>query len=379
MAERISPERLAQIVDDGEATIVDTRPEESFEAWHVPGAVNYPFGKEEALDGHLDALERLVEDGRDLVTICGKGISSVNLADQLAEATDAVTVYAVEDGMEGWSRVYEEVPVDVGGDVAVVQVQRRAKGCLSYLVGCGETGAAAVVDPTDDVETLRGAADRAELSVEAVIDTHVHADHVSGGRRLADELDVPYYLGARASGRDLTFSFEGLERNAVLDVGQIELKALASPGHTTEMISVLVEDRALLTADTLHVDSVGRTELEFGEEGGETGSRLLYETLHRTLLAEPEGLCVLPGHVTVTPDGHFAVGEPGEPISTTVRAARTELEVLSLEEDAFVDRLADAGEKPANFEEIIEINRGVREVDDDERTELELGPNNCTA
>lgn len=236
-----------------------------------------------------------------------------------------------------------------------------------------------VVDPTGDTDEFEIAAEEADLTITGVIDTHVHADHVSGGRDLADRLEVPYYLGERAEDRGVEVEFTPLERNEVLDVGELEVKALAAPGHTSEMINLLVDDAALLTADTLHVDSTGRTELEFSQDEGEEGAKMLYQTVHRTILAEPESVVVLPGHVTVTADGEFEHGSPGEPVTTTIRSARTGIDLLGLAEDEFVDRMADAGEKPANYEEIIDLNRGVEERPPEDRTELELGPNNCSA
>lgn len=395
MVTTISPDRLKQLLDDDEEfTLLDTRPEESYEAWHIRGATNYPFGTDEELDGHLEDVKALVDDNR-VVAICAKGLSSGNLATQLADEVDW-EVNAVDGGMKAWSGVYDHVPVDVGESGRVVQLQRRAKGCLSYVVGCAETGEAVAVDPTEDTDEVSAAAAEADLTISAVIDTHIHADHVSGGRKLADVLGVPYYLGEYAEERDVAVEFENVGRNETLEVGDLTLKAIYTPGHTSEMVSVLVGDEAVLTADTLHVNSVGRTELEFSEGSeaqsasedtnaetasgeGDEGARMLFESIHRTLLAEPESLTVLPGHVTVTEDGEFEVGSPGEPIATTVRDARTEIDVLQLDEKAFVERLEDPGEEPANYEDIIEINRGVREMDPEERTELELGPNNCSA
>ncbi len=380
MVTTISPSRLAELQDeDADYVLVDTRPDDSYEAWHIAGAIHFPFGPEEELDGRLEDLEETVGDADRVITVCAKGISSSNLATRLESATDEFDVAAVDGGMKGWSGVYDRVEIDVGDGLTVVQVQRRAKGCLGYVVGCAETGEAVVVDPTADTDEYEVAAAEADLSITAVIDTHVHADHISGGRQLADDLDVPYYLGERASERDVEREYTPLERNEVLTVGERELKAVFAPGHTSEMINLLVDDAALLTADTLHVDSTGRTELEFSEDEGERGAKLLYETLHRTILAEPESVAVLPGHVTVTADGEFEHGAPGEPIRTTIRDARTGIDLLDLEEDAFVDRMADAGEKPSNYEEIIEYNRGAAEIPPEERVELELGPNNCSA
>ncbi|SEW11225.1 MBL fold metallo-hydrolase [Natrinema salifodinae] len=394
MVTTISPERLAELQDeagaqsengdesgDADYVLLDTRPEDSYAAWHIADAVHFPFGPEEDLDGRLDDLRDTVGDAERVITVCAKGISSGNLASRLESATDEYDVATVEGGMKGWSGVYDHAKIDVGAgdDLTIVQVQRRAKGCLGYVVGCAATGEAVVVDPTADVDEYKIAAEEVDLEITGVIDTHVHADHVSGGRDLADDLDVPYYLGARAAERGVDLEYTPLERNEVLEVGDRELKAVFAPGHTSEMITLLVDDRALLTADTLHVDSTGRTELEFSEDAGEKGAELLYETLHRTILAEPEDVVVLPGHVTVTADGAFAHGAPGEPIETTIRDARTGIDLLGLEEDEFVERMADAGEKPSNYEEIIDLNRGATSEPPEERTELELGPNNCSA
>ena len=380
MVTTISATRLANLLDsDDSFALVDTRPAESYDAWHVAGARHFPFGPEEDLDGGLESFRNVVGDHKRVVTICAKAISSSNLASQLESATDEFDVSVVEGGMKAWSGVYEHVEVDVGDGVTVVQLQRRAKGCLGYVVGCNETGEAVVIDATDDVGEFERAAVEVDLTITGVIDTHVHADHVSGGARLADRLEVPYYLGGGAAGRGLEREFTPLVRNEVLSVGTLDVKALATPGHTSDMISILIDGQALCTADTLHAHSTGRTELEFGEDEGERGAELLYESLHRTVLALPEDVVVLPGHVPVSAEGEFEHGRPGEAITTTIREARTGMDVLDLDEAAFVERLADAGEKPANYEEIIELNLGKREEPPEDRVELELGPNNCSA
>ena len=380
MVTTLTADRLATMQDDGEEfALVDTRDEESYEAWHVPEAIHFPFSSTDDLDGRLAELEDLVGDRDRLVTICGKGISSGALAARLGQATEEFEVATVEGGMEAWSRVYHRVPVDVGEGCTVVQVQRRAKGCLGYLIADPDAGEAVVVDPTDDTDEFVLAAGECGLEIEAVIDTHVHADHVSGGKKLADSLEVPYYMGEHASDRDVERAFEPLADGDVLEIGDLEIETLYTPGHTSDMITPVVSGYAALTADTLHAASTGRTELEFSEDEGERGARLLYQSLQETILELPDDLAVLPGHVEVSADGEFGTARPGDPVVTTIADARAEIDALSLDEEAFVDRMSEAGEKPANYEEIIEINRGVREPDPETRDELEMGPNNCSA
>ncbi|EMA61947.1 MBL fold metallo-hydrolase [Halorubrum lipolyticum] len=392
--------------------LVDTRPRESYESWRIADSVHYfykPFHEFDA-DGFEAATG--LGPGDAIVTVCAKGKASLDFAEELeAAGYDDVTV--VDDGMRGWSGVYDRtaVPLPDAGDepLDIVQIQRRAKGCLGYLaVGGWAADKQADSDGSDRVaiavdvsrhgdEWLAAAAER-DASIAAVLDTHVHADHLSGGRELADELGVPYYLPAAAAERDVAYDFEPLARNETLDVGGVDVKALATPGHTDDGASYLVGRSAVLTGDTLFTDSVGRTELQFaagGDDGADddagdgadesagaaTGAERLYDSLHGTLLAEPDAVVVCPGHFAVANDGTTGGVVPGEPVTTTVGAARRGLDVLGLGREAFVEKItATLPEKPPNYEAVIAANRGVESPPDETAAiELELGPNRCAA
>ena len=419
--------------------LVDTRPAESYESWRIADSVHYFYKPFHEFDVDDFEAETGVGPGDAIVTTCAKGKASLDFAEELeAAGYDDVTVLA--DGMRGWSGVYDRtaVPLPDAGDepLDVVQVQRRAKGCLGYLVVGGRSpgggtdqtdpNRVAVADPDSsdrvaiadsdgsdrvaiadsdgsdrvaiavDVsrhgDEWRTAAAERDASIAAVLDTHVHADHLSGGRELADDLGVPYYLPAAAAERDVAYAFESLARNETLDVGGVDVKALATPGHTDDGASYLVGRSALLTGDTLFTDSVGRTELQFAAgdgaddeqkatAGAATGAERLYESLHGTLLAEPDGVVVCPGHFAVANDGTTGDVVPGEPVTTTVGAARRGLDVLDLDRGAFVERItATLPEKPPNYEAVIAANRGVESPPDEVAAiELELGPNRCAA
>lgn len=402
MVTTVTPEEFAALLDDGtDVALVDTRDAESFAGWHVAGAVNYRYVPEDDLDVEAFRRETGIDPEDTVATMCAKGKSSHELAEDL-DAAGYEDVLYVDGGMRGWSSVYHRVTVSLAagaGDVEVVQIQRRAKGCLGYLV-VGD-GAAAAVDVTRHGEEWRAAAAERNAGITAVLDTHVHADHLSGGRALADELGVPYYLPAAAAERDVAYEFEPLARNETLDVGGVDVKALATPGHTDDMVSYLVGRSAVLTGDTLFTDSVGRTELQFAAGGDDaqgadgvadaeddaesagaaTGADRLYDSLHGTLLAEPDGVVVCPGHFAVANDGTTGDVVPGEPVTTTVGAARREIDVLAADREAFVDRItATLPEKPPNYEDVIAANRGVSSPPDEvSAIELELGPNRCAA
>ncbi|MFO8114506.1 MAG: rhodanese-like domain-containing protein [Halorubrum sp.] len=396
--------------------LVDTRPRESYESWRIADSIHYfykPFHEFDIDD--FEAQTGLDADDA-IVTACAKGKASLDFAEELeAAGYDDVTVVA--EGMRGWSGVYDRtaVPLPDAGDepLDVVQIQRRAKGCLGYLVVGGQAAeaepddsdrvavadsdgsdrVAVAVDVSRHGDEWREAANAHDASIAAVLDTHVHADHLSGGRTLADELGVPYYLPAAAAERDVAYAFEPIARNDTLGVGGVDLKALATPGHTDDGASYLVGRSAVLTGDTLFTDSVGRTELQFAaggeEEGGDdsetvgaaTGAERLYDSLHGTLLAEPDDVVVCPGHFAVANDGTTGDVVPGEPVTTTVGAARRGLDVLGLDREAFVDRItATLPEKPPNYERVIAANRGVESPPDETAAiELELGPNRCAA
>ncbi|MUW14556.1 MBL fold metallo-hydrolase [Halorubrum sp. CBA1125] len=447
MATVITPGAFRDMVDerrrgDRSFAVVDTRPRESYEGWRIAGAVHYFYKPFHEFDRDDFEAETGLGPGDTIVTTCAKGKASRDLAKELT-AAGYDDVFVLEDGMRSWAGVYDRVAVplpDAGeGPLDVVQIQRRAKGCLGYLVAGGfasdADGRAAVapsdgsdrvaVAPSDSSDRVavaidvsrhgdewRAAAADLDASIAAVLDTHVHADHLSGGRALADDLGVPYHLPAAAADRDVAYAFEPLARNETLDVGGTDLKALATPGHTDDGASYLIGRSAVLTGDTLFTDSVGRTELQFAanEEdpadgdgsvdrdgtgvgdaasaatdtaresaGAATGAERLYDSLHRTLLAEPDDVVVLPGHFAVGNDGTTGDAVPGEPVTTTVGDARREIAVLDLDRKPFVDRItATLPEKPPNYESVIAANRGVEApADETAAIELELGPNRC--
>ncbi|MFC7202037.1 rhodanese-like domain-containing protein [Haloferax namakaokahaiae] len=380
---QMTVEELADALDAGEEmTLIDTRPPESYEAWHIAGAANIPYHPVDGLgsDWDWERVSDLAASGP-LVAICGKGLTSTSFGFELGtRGYDDVRV--VKGGMEDWSKLYEVVEVETENpELYLAQVQRRAKGCLGYVVGSRAANEAVVVDATRQSEQFELAASDAGLRIVGVCDTHVHADHISGGRSLASRLGVPYYMGSNATDRDVEFDFVAMDDGDTLSVGNIDIDVLHAPGHTSEMVAYLVGGEALLTGDTLFVESVGRTELQFGDNDAGTGAELLYETLHESILELPDETRILPGHVSVDSEGRFGVAAPGELVSARLGDLRESLDFLTMDESSFVERITgDLPEKPPNYERIIALNTGRGSLDgEEEATQLELGPNNCAA
>ena len=382
MVEAISAADLRDRIEaDAFDVLFDTRAPEDFEEWHIAEAENVEYsGSDNELVGEFDP--EAYDPEAEVIITCATGNSAGAFAEYLTEVEGFADVAYVDGGMEDWSLVYDVVPIATErDDLEILQLQRRAKGCLGYLVGSKRTGKAALIDVTRATGAFESAAADRGYEIARVFDTHIHADHISAGRMLADKYDVPYHLGEPATTRDPQFEFDGLEPNETVLVGDIAIKAVHTPGHTTGMTSYLVEDEALVTGDTLFVESIGRTELQFAGEDAKSGARVQYETLHHKIGTLPDHVKILPGHFSLTNCGEYIDVQPGAPMFSTVGEIWAKNEIIQLEEDEFVEHMFDnLPSKPPNYEKVIETNLGVYEpAGEDERNELELGPNRCAA
>lgn len=180
----------------------------------------------------------------------------------------------------------------------------------SYLIGCGGKASAAVVDPIGEIEPYFKAAADTGMRILFVVDTHLHADHVSSGRTLAEATGAKYVLFNKA---DADFEFFGVEDGQELELGNVKLTVLHTPGHTPEHISLLVTDRTrsdepwfVVTGHTLMVGDMGRTELA---SSAEDGARAMFGSAER-LKALPDYLEVLPGAFSGSVCGRSLSGKP---------------------------------------------------------------------
>ena len=380
---QMTAEALAARIDaEAPITVIDTRPSDSFAAWHIPGAMSVPYDPHDGLaaDRKWADVERTVSAAAETAIVCGKGVSSTALAVELdRRGHDDIGV--VVGGMQAWSAVYHTVtlPLEVT-DLTVVQLQRRSKGCLGYLVGDPTTGEAIAVDVSQHVGVALRAVAAAGLRLTAVVDTHVHADHISGGSELAAEVGVPYHLSADAAERGVRMPYTQLAPGDRLELGGLGIDVIAAPGHTGEQVALLVDGRLLLSADALFIDGVGRTELQYGAAEAAHGAALLYETLHERFGTLDDAVWVLPGHVAVDADRGMVGATPGTPIMRSLGAVRTTVPLLDADRETFISAVSDdAPAKPPHYREIIGLNMGEGEVDRTEAIALELGPNNCAA
>ena len=226
----------------------------------------------------------------------------------------------------------------------------------SYLLGCGGKGIGAVIDPIDDVALYVGLAAEHGLAIRYVIDTHVHADHISGGRELSRATGAEYVLFEDAGAAP---PFTAVRDSDRLELGNTRLDIMHTPGHTPEHISLLITDRArgdapwaVLTGHTLMVGDMGRTELA---TSAEEGARALFQTSTR-LRALPDHIEVLPGAFSGSVCGR---GLSGKPWSTIGFERRFNRAFRITDESEFVQlMLRDIPPRPPRADETRAINLG---------------------
>jgi len=236
------------------------------------------------------------------------------------------------------------------------QLHNEESGCLSYLIGCGEAGEAVIVDPgRDRVDDYLRLARKKGLRITHLLETHTHADHISGSRDLAALTKAAVVLHRSSAA---VFDHVSVDDGDELVIGTVALKVLHTPGHTADSLCLLVTDRSrggepwfVLTGDTLFIGDVGRPDF-----GGAHAAATMYDSLQRALLALPDSVEVYPGHGAGSLCGRAMSSKTASTIGFE-RRFNPALQVRS--RDEFVERLmTGVPPKPPTFEMIVGKNLG---------------------
>jgi glyoxylase-like metal-dependent hydrolase (beta-lactamase superfamily II)/rhodanese-related sulfurtransferase len=354
---------LRQWLEDGRpVSVLDIRTPEDREQWSIPESLHVN-AYERLKAGDADALADVVlPAGRPVVTVCNAGKVSQLAAEQLRQR--GIDAYPLAGGMKSWSLSWNTAELPVGS-ATVVQVRRTGKGCLSYLIGSGTE--AVVIDASlAPALYLRLAAERG-WSIRYVLDTHIHADHLSRSRALAEAASAKLMLPAQERAR---FSFELMEDGQVIAFGDARLLAISTPGHTMESMCFKLNEEALFTGDSLFLTGVGRPDLNASMEEAGKRARILYRSLRR-LCDFPATALVFPGHTAqpVAFDRRPLCRELGQ-VSASLASW------LSNEEDFVRTILPRIPPTPPNFLRIVELNEaGI--LPEGDPTDLEAGANRC--
>jgi len=369
--------------------ILDVRNRDEFEAWKIEGrrpipTHNVPYFEILEQGGADDVVESVIAYARQelvywlpkdqpILVVCAKGGTSALVAEGLRALGYEATNLA--GGTLAWGNFYDVKAIVEEPSLSIYQVSRPARGCLSYIIA--SNGEAAIVDPLRHTEHYLRFAEEKGLSIRLILDTHAHADHISGGSHLSKQLGVPYYMHPYDGIHPIDVLPPRLDYQPLWDgqrfrVGEATIETIHIPGHTLGNVVYLVNGRYLLTGDSIFIESIARPDLG---GRGDTWAPIHYHSL-RKLLSLPDEVVVLPGHFSslreADENGVFAMtlGELKQKNEGLVMAQRSENE--------FVEYiLSSLPVFPPQYVDIKRVNAGLLIPDEEKASELELGKNIC--
>jgi glyoxylase-like metal-dependent hydrolase (beta-lactamase superfamily II) len=359
-----------KVINKTDLFILDVRNESDYNDWKIEGQnfefLNIPYF--DLLDGVEEILDQIPAN-KEILVVCAKEGSSVMVAEMLSEA--GLDVFYLKGGMKAWSEHLEPVRIgELTKGAEIYQFVRLGKGCLSYMVV--SNGEAAVIDSTRMIDAYLDFADDIGVKITHVLDTHLHADHISGGRRIAEVTNAAYWLPQKDAA-EVTFEYQPLESGNVITIGHtaIDIQALYSPGHTIGSTSFVVDQKYLLSGDILFIDSIGRPDLA-GLAEDWVGD--LRETLYTRYKELSDELIVLPSHFMIIDE----LNEDGS-VAKKLGALFAENHGLNIADETEFRELVTGNlpPQPNAYQEIRETNMGKIEPDDEKQREMEIGPNRC--
>jgi glyoxylase-like metal-dependent hydrolase (beta-lactamase superfamily II)/rhodanese-related sulfurtransferase len=359
----IDTDTLSNWLESGkQVTVLDIRTKEQREEWKIPGSI-YVDAYKQLNEGDASVLDEVfIPQNTPVVTVCAAGKTSQIAASELRKK--GVEAYSLENGMKGWSLAWNKAILNFEG-YQIIQLRRTGKGCLSYIIS--SEGRAIIVDASLPLEVYESTLKENNWQLKAVIETHIHADHLSRSKQVADKFHVPLMLPVP---NKVQFDFKKLAENEIINLGKAQIKGIATPGHTIESVCFLINDEVLLSGDTIFTNAIGRPDLKANEEEAKKRAELLYDSLQK-LLQLKEEIIVLPAH-TSSP-----VDFDGKPINATLSEIKKNVSVLKLDKASFVKNILDKlPPPPSNYLSIVEKNLSGN-IADVSPIDLEAGANRC--
>jgi glyoxylase-like metal-dependent hydrolase (beta-lactamase superfamily II)/rhodanese-related sulfurtransferase len=428
------------MVKSGDIILLDVREPDEFKQWNIEGSINIPLGQVPT------TLYKIPKD-KEIVTICPHGNRSGMVTYMLQR--QGYNTKTLEGGLKEWSSAFEytskEYTISNGKTVNVIQVRKIGKGCLSYIVSfldqsrCsnketdkkvnnddnehgdnfGTNKHAIVIDPVFPVDEYTRIANLkwgGNTKISAVLDTHLHADHISAARDLSKRTGAPLYLSSYEDystnsssdqvennnhtsfsltsssssssssyillkeGKtqmthivtsDRTVKKKNNDNNKKHDIPDLEI--IHTPGHTQGSLCFLFGNSLLFTGDTLFVDSIGRPDLR---DKAEEFAPMLYESIHNKIFGIKKNkseVYVFPGHTD-------RLINSNEILTANLTDIRQQAKYLSLSKEEFVSKVISiTNPTPPQYKNIIQINKCEKEAPSlDQIKDLEMGPNRCS-
>ena len=372
MTRSITPAELYAEIEQGRCPyILDVRNQDEYAVWQIEGTRSVPM-KNVPIWVAVEESETLAQElPEDAVVVCAHGNGSDLLIDVLKD--EGCEVRTLEGGTAAWAELLVSRPIDgLPEGMVGYQIARPAKACLSYLVGAPGHGCI-VVDPARFPQTYRDLAAQHGMTITHVLDTHVHADHVSGGPAMAAELGVPYHVPVEDSGAQTPFANEPLADGTVIDLGaaQLEVLAIKMPGHTPGSTCVHIPGHLILTGDTVFVRGLGRPDLT--GKASELATEL-FHTIHDRLAPLDRATKVMPAHWTLMEE----IDDRGM-VETTLGAV-FEADIMTVGDmERFIDEIVATLPAAPDFYETIRLVNAGQAATAEEIETLEIGKNQCAA
>ncbi|MDH3255355.1 MAG: MBL fold metallo-hydrolase [Acidobacteriota bacterium] len=369
--------------------IFDVRNEDEYESWKIEGTVEIPMMnvpyyamlESDEFDDVIDSFKAYLQQGTveklprevPILAVCAKGDTSAFVAEALRRL--GFPAFNLEGGTQAWGDHYHPRVITESEELAVYQIGRPARGCLSYVVA--SNGTAAIIDPLRHVEHYLELAQEKSLAYELILDTHAHADHISGGPTLAEKIGAPYFLHPYDGIHPIdvlpaTIPYEYLRDGQTFQVGAHEMVTLHIPGHTLGNVAYLLDGKYLFTGDSIFIESIARPDLG---GRGDTWAPIHHQSLRR-LLELPDDTTVLPAHFSTLNEsddqGLFAA-----PLGTLRKKNGGLLEAQKSQQEFVEYILASLPKFPDEYIEIKRVNAGLAKVGESKASELELGKNIC--
>ncbi len=411
---KIKPAELKKKIDDGEDIyILDVRDPQEHQTWKV-FYDRYDDTPLIPVDRLLssDSLKNIPKD-KEVVTFCARGNRSMSAAQMLSAR--GYNVKSMEGGLSGWNTVYDTAQIiDIDSpspnssltapsSLMVWQIRRVSRGCMSYVIANLADKKAAVIDPTCEIDDyVSTIVNDNDLKITGILDTHLHADHLSGNTKLAKKYGCDLYISALEPYELNDFpdadglNFKSLKDGDKVKIGnEVVLDAIHTPGHTNGSVCFKLQidepkeigyggdgvqnkngnpnssKTYLFTGDTLFVDGVGRPDLH---NKAEEFTLHLYNSYHQKILRLPEETLILPSHFSE----RF---EHGKPIYRTLKSIKENMNILSdtIPEDEFIKSILSSipSQQPMNYGKIVSINKGMVPCNLMGQSDLEAGPNSC--
>ncbi|MEX2262712.1 MAG: MBL fold metallo-hydrolase [Bryobacteraceae bacterium] len=343
-------------------TVLDVRPVHDRVQWWIPGSRHVDV-YDSLKAGDPGPLEQLsLPEGQSIVTVCGSGRMSLKAAEIIRKR--GIPALSLRGGMKAWSLAWNTASRSCGS-IEITQVRRTGKGCLSYLI-CGGTEAA-VIDPALDPEVYLSLAENRGARIRYVLDTHIHADHLSRARLLANMSGAELIL---SKNNRLQYPYKPVADGEKLPFAATSIEVLSTPGHTEESVTYLIADVGVFSGDTLFLAGVGRPDLHANTKEAGARARLLFRSLIK--LTSLDGrLLLCPGHTSepIPFDGALLTASLGE--------IADRLGDWLASEEEFVNRiLARIPPTPPNYLSIVQFNETGNWPESD-LTDLEAGANRC--